>query len=165
MAEPTKAPRRTVRLSAEEAWATIEGSHTGIFTTMRRDGTPISLPVWFVVIDRNIYMTTPTGAKKVARVRSNSRAAFVVESGERWAELRAVHLTGHATVVDDDDDLIERVRAASDAKYNAFRVQREAMPKATTERYGRQAALIRFTPDDRILSWDNARMFDGPLPG
>jgi PPOX class probable F420-dependent enzyme len=160
MAEPATAPRRTVRLSAEESWATIEASHTGIFTTMRRDGTPISLPVWFVALDRNIYMTTPVGAKKVARVRNNPRAAFVVESGERWAELRAVHLTGRATVVD-DDDLAALVRTAADAKYDAFRVQREAMPEATTERYGRQAALIRFTPDDRILSWDNARMFDG----
>lgn len=163
-AEPARPPRRTVKLSAEEAWTTIEGSHTAIFTTMRRDGTPISLPVWFVVIDRIIFMTTSVSAKKVARVRNNPRAAFVVESGHRWAELRAVHLTGQASVVD-DDDLAERVRAASKAKYDAFRIRPVAMPTATRERYGRQAANIRFVPDERILSWDNARMFESPPTG
>lgn len=156
-------PRRTVKLPVEEAWAGIEGSHTAIFTTMRGDGTPISLPVWFVVIDRIIFVTTSVGAKKVGRVRNNPRAAFVVESGQRWAELRAVHLTGRATVVD-DDDLAGRVRAASKAKYDTYRIRPDAMPTPTLERYGRQAAVIRFAPDHRILSWDNSRMIESP-PG
>jgi len=32
------------RLSPEEAWAVVEASHTGIFTSLRRDGVPIALP-------------------------------------------------------------------------------------------------------------------------
>lgn len=156
--------RRSVKLSVEEAWTAIEGSHTAIFTTVRGDGTPMSLPVWFVVIDRVIFVTTSVAAKKVARVRNDGRAAFVVESGERWAELRAVHLTGRATVVD-DDGLAGRVRAASKAKYDAYRIRPDAMPTPTLERYGRQAAVIRFAPDDRILSWDNSRMFASPPDG
>jgi PPOX class probable F420-dependent enzyme len=152
--------RRGVRLSADEAWDTIEQSHTGILTTLRRDGMPISLPVWFVALDRQIYVTTPGRAKKVARIRRDPRAAFVVESGERWVDLKAVHLTGRATVVD-DRDLLERVQAKQDEKYRAFRMARREMPSATREHYGQETALIRFEPDDRIVSWDNAKLFGG----
>jgi hypothetical protein len=43
---------------------------------MRRDGTPISLPLWFVVEDRKIWLSTPPGAKKVARVRKEPKSAY-----------------------------------------------------------------------------------------
>lgn len=151
--------RPGVRLSPDEAWERIAASHTGIFTTLRRDGVPISLPVWFVALDRQIYVTTPPKSKKVARVRNDARSSFLVEAGERWAELTAVHLTGSTTIIDADDDLIERIGAASDAKYSAFRTVRSEMPTATREHYGRTSAYLRFTPDERIVSWDNARLF------
>ena len=36
-----------VRLDDDEAWAELDAAHTGILTTLRRDGWPVSLPVWF----------------------------------------------------------------------------------------------------------------------
>jgi hypothetical protein len=136
----------------------IEASHTGIVTTLRRDGVPISLPVWFVTFDQKIFVSTPAGSKKVTRVRNDARSSFLVEAGERWAELTAVHLTGTVTLVE-DEDVIERIRQASEAKYAAFRMASTAMPTATREHYGRSSAYLCFTPDERIVSWDNARLF------
>ena len=156
--EPSLA-RRGVRLTPDDAWEAIEQSHTGILTTLRKDGTPIALPVWFVVIDRRIYMTTPSGTKKVSRVRRDARASFLVESGERWAELKAVHLTGRATVVTSDDHLLARVDAAHAEKYAAFRTTSTKMPAATRQHYAQERAIVRFEPDERILSWDNSRLF------
>ena len=147
----------SVRLSPEEAWAVVEASHTGIFTSLRRDGVPIALPVWFVVLDRRIYASGPAGAKRVARIRRDPRVSFLVESGERWAELRAVHLTGRARVVT-EPEVLARVAEALDAKYRAFRTPRAAMPAATRTHYDVKLATIEITPDERILSWDNARL-------
>ncbi len=48
-----------IRLTTEEAWDVVAGSHTGILTTLRRDGMPIALPVWFVVDDHTIALMTP----------------------------------------------------------------------------------------------------------
>jgi acyl-CoA synthetase (AMP-forming)/AMP-acid ligase II len=118
----------------------------------------MSLPVWFVTFDRLVFVSTPLGSKKVARVRNDARSSFLVEAGERWAELTAVHLTGTIGLVD-DEDVIERIRSASDAKYAAFRTVASAMPSATREHYGRSTAYLCFTPDERIVSWDNARLF------
>ena len=147
----------SVRLSPDEAWAVVAQAHTGIFTSLRRDGVPIALPIWFVVLDRHIYVSGPAGAKRVARVRRDPRASFLVESGERWAELRAVHLTGRARVVT-EPELLARVAAALDAKYAPFRTQRKAMPAATRAHYEVELATIEITPDERLLSWDNARL-------
>ena len=92
---------RGIRLGVDEAWATLERAHTGVLTTLRRDGVPISLPVWFVVLDRRIYVSGPAHTKKFARVRRDPRVSFLVESGERWIDLLGVHLTGTARIVDD----------------------------------------------------------------
>ncbi|MBV8979559.1 MAG: pyridoxamine 5'-phosphate oxidase family protein, partial [Acidimicrobiia bacterium] len=99
-----------MRLSKEERWEVLAAAHIGILTTLRADGTPIALPMWFVAMDERIYVMTPAFTKKVSRVPHNPRVSFLVESGVRWADLQAVHLTGTARVVD-DADVHTRVRA------------------------------------------------------
>jgi hypothetical protein len=143
-------------LSTDESWEVLTISHTGIFTTLKADGWPISLPVWFVVLDRTICIAPPSRTKKIARVRKDPRASFLVESGERWAELRAVHLMGYVTFVEDVAEQM-RIDAALDEKYGAFRSARTSMPAATQAHYG-DRTFLRLVPQDRILSWDNRRM-------
>lgn len=147
----------SVRLGREEAWDVLARAHTGILTSLRRDGTPITLPVWFVVLDGRIYASGPATAKRHARVRRDPRVSFLVESGKRWAELCAVHVSGRARLVS-EPELGARVSAALDAKYGAFRTARSAMPDATRAHYQVERATIEITPDEHVLSWDNARL-------
>lgn len=146
----------SIRLTVDEAWEAVESAHTGILTTLRRDGMPIALPVWFVVDDRTVVMSTPAGTKKIARVRHDPRASFLVESGERWVDLRAVHLTGRVEIVE-DAPAISRIEAAVNDKYAAFRPPVAGLPSATQAYYASQV-FLRFVPEGRILSWDNARI-------
>ena len=146
----------TIRLTVDEAWETINSAHTGILTTLRRDGMPIALPVWFVVDDHNIAMMTPAGTKKIARVRHDPRASFLVESGERYTELRAVHLTGRVEVVE-DATAMSRIEAAVNDKYGAFRPPAASLPAAAQAYYAKRA-FLRFVPDGGILTWDNGRI-------
>jgi nitroimidazol reductase NimA-like FMN-containing flavoprotein (pyridoxamine 5'-phosphate oxidase superfamily) len=148
---------RSVRLSDDEAWALVEQAHTGVFTSLRRDGTPVSLPVWFVVLERHVYFSGPAHTKKLLRVHHDPRAAFLVESGERWAELMGVHLTGRARIVT-DGELLARVAAALDATYATFRTPRAEMPEVTRANYEVETATVELTPDARVLSWDNSRL-------
>jgi nitroimidazol reductase NimA-like FMN-containing flavoprotein (pyridoxamine 5'-phosphate oxidase superfamily) len=150
-----------IRLTEDEAWDVIERSHTGILTTLKADGWPVTLPVWFVVLDRTICLRTPSRTRKVARVRRDPRASFLVESGERWAELCAVHLSGTLQEVDEGDEGDEatraRIDAALDQKYAGFRTPRSAMPKGARDHYT-DWAYLRLVPADRILTWDNSRI-------
>ena len=153
----------SIRLSPDEAWEALAQAHTGIFTTLRRDGMPIALPVWFVAIDRSICLAAPSRTKKLARLRHDPRASFLIESGERWVDLLAVHLTGRCELLDLEKDrsLIERIDDALDVKYAKFRSDHTAMPQKTQEHYAART-FIRFVPDTRVLTWDNSRM---PLKG
>jgi PPOX class probable F420-dependent enzyme len=147
-----------VRMSREEASARIAAAHTGIVTTLRRDGMPISTPMWFCVVDGDVYFGTPAGSKKVARLRRDPKVAFLVEGGKRWAELWAVHLTGRAVRVD-DPATIARVTSAHADKYARFATPRSRMPEATRRHYEASPRVIfRIDADERILSWDNAKL-------
>src|SRR5260370_10621799 len=90
----------SIRLTPDEAWDVLGRAHTGILTTLRADGAPVTLPVWFVVLDQTICFRTPSRAKKVARIRRDPRASFLVESGPRSAHPRAVHSSCPADILD-----------------------------------------------------------------
>ena len=131
----------SVRLNEDEIWEFLERGHTGIFTSLRRDGFPVALPVWYVALDRYIYLSGPAHTKKFARVRNDERVSFLVESGKAWKELKAVHLNGRARVVEDPEEKA-RAQKALDAKYAAFRTRQSAMPKATTGHYVRAGSTM-----------------------
>jgi nitroimidazol reductase NimA-like FMN-containing flavoprotein (pyridoxamine 5'-phosphate oxidase superfamily) len=144
-------------MTDHEIWSFVTDAHTGIMTTLRRDGVPVSLPLWFACIDRRIYARTR--GKKLQRIRHDGRASFLVESGERWVDLKAVHFTGTAEIVDLDEALSDRFRAEIDRKYATFRTAAGEMPEATAKHYATAiGGVVRFTPDERILNWDNAKL-------
>jgi nitroimidazol reductase NimA-like FMN-containing flavoprotein (pyridoxamine 5'-phosphate oxidase superfamily) len=147
----------SIRLSKEEAWEELAAAHTGILTSLRADGSPITLPMWFVTLDERIYFSAPPRTKKIARLRRNPRCCFLVESGIYWRDLKAVLLTGSAHEVTDEDTK-RRVREALDSKYDQYRTKHSNMPEETRSVY-EQTARITFemVPDDRILTWDNAK--------
>jgi PPOX class probable F420-dependent enzyme len=146
----------SIRLSPDEAWEVIDASHTGILTTLRADGSPVTLPTWFVVLDRTICMSTPSQTKKVRRIRRDPRASFLVESGLRWAELCAVHVSGRINVVEDETTVV-RISGALDDKYASFRTAQAAMPEATKDHYASRT-FLQLVPGGRILTWDNSRI-------
>jgi nitroimidazol reductase NimA-like FMN-containing flavoprotein (pyridoxamine 5'-phosphate oxidase superfamily) len=102
-------------------------------------------------------VASPAHRKKVARVRKDPRVSFLVESGERWAELVGVHLTGRAQIVE-DPERIAQVRELLDAKYGSFRSKRSAMPEETRAQYETEVVVMEIVPDERILSFDNSRV-------
>jgi nitroimidazol reductase NimA-like FMN-containing flavoprotein (pyridoxamine 5'-phosphate oxidase superfamily) len=158
MSDAATPSRPRIRLTPEEAWEFIGQSHTGIFGTLRSDGMPIMLPIWFVVIDRKIYVRTSTDSKKAKRARRDARASFLVERGERWAELQAVHMVGQTTEVDVASDRGVEAEEKFSAKYAAFRTDNSQMSPTTRSRYAAQRVFLEFEPDERVLSWDNRRL-------
>jgi nitroimidazol reductase NimA-like FMN-containing flavoprotein (pyridoxamine 5'-phosphate oxidase superfamily) len=150
------------RLTDDEIWEFVANAHTGIMTTLRRDGMPIAMPLWFACIDRTIYVHTR--GKKLQRITRDARASFLVESGEMWAELKAVHLTGHAELVELAPKFEARIMAETARKYDAFRAAPAQMPERTAALYAAMMRWVRFTPEARILSWDNAKLTATPEP-
>ncbi len=151
-----------VRLSDEEAWAELDTAHTGILTTLRRDGWPVSTPVWFATVGRHIYVRTPAKTRKVAHVRNDPRATFLVERGEKWIELCAVMVYADVELLEPGDEY-DAASAAITAKYAGFGMEPKALgqkkvPDATKAHYAGRAAILRLTPTERLVTWDNSRL-------
>jgi hypothetical protein len=147
-------------MTEEEIWTYVNDAPTGILTTLRRDGVPIALPLWYACLDRKIYLRTR--GKKLQRIAHDSRASFLVESGVRWVDLKAVHFTGIAEIVDLDAVLTSRFGAEMERKYAAMRATGTEMAPQTAEYYATALnGVVRFTPDGRILHWDNAKIAGG----
>lgn len=144
-------------MDEDEALAFLRASHTGILTTLRRDGMPIALPIWFVVREGRVFVATPSKTKKVGRLRADARVSFLAESGERWAELKAVQLNGHARVVE-DPAILKEVAALLGTKYAAYRTARRTMPQGARKHYSSGQTVYEIIPEGRVLSWDNAKL-------
>lgn len=145
------------RMSDDEIWSFVRDGHTGIFTTLRRDGMPIAMPMWYCCLGQEIFMQTR--GRKLQRIAHDPRASFLVETGIRWGDLVAVHMTGTAHAVDPDEELSSAFAAEMDRKYRQFRADDREMSAETAEYYQRvMRGLVRFVPEGRILNWDNSKM-------
>jgi PPOX class probable F420-dependent enzyme len=146
-----------VAFDDEELWSFLASGHTGILTTLRADGWPLALPVWFVTHARRVYVRTPARTRKVVHVQRDPRVCFTLEAGLAWAELHAVVLTGRASIVPEGEerDLVFELIAA---KYGGFGIPVEEVPEATIKHYDTESAVIRIDPDGDRLSWDNRKL-------
>ena len=147
-----------IAMSDVVIWEMLTEAEKGIFVSLRRSGMPIALPVWFVVHERSIYLRTPAQSAKVARVTADDRVAFLVDDGRVWAELRGIHVSGTAEVVD-DAQMNELVGSMLDEKYAGMRTASSQRSAATNKHYA-DRRLIRISPD-QIMSWDNRLLRKG----
>jgi nitroimidazol reductase NimA-like FMN-containing flavoprotein (pyridoxamine 5'-phosphate oxidase superfamily) len=145
-----------VQLSQDEQLSFLERGHTGIITTLRRDGWPVSLPVWYVVVDGKVWLGTPPKAKKVARIRNDDRCCFLVESGEKWVDLAAVEFRARAVIVEAGPET-KAVAAELARKYDGYGPPQELLPPATKDHYAART-FIRLDPTEPAISWNNQRI-------
>jgi len=117
----------------------------------------VPVPVWFVSRGRAIYFRTPSQSAKVAHVRRDERATFLIESGKRWQDLSAVLVHGRATIVSDEAER-QAAEEALDQKYAAYRPEASKLPEASRRHYGRGSVVIRLDPTEDLITWDNHRI-------
>lgn len=80
-----------------------EGTRTGKMATVRSDGRPHVVPVWFVLDGEDLVFTTGQGSLKTTNLTRDSRAALVTDLEEPPYAYVAVE--GEVTISDDLDDL------------------------------------------------------------
>jgi uncharacterized protein len=82
-------------------------------TTFRRDGTPVSTPVWFVAENGNLLVETDGGSYKVRRIRGNDNVT--VASCNATGRVTGDVVAAHATILPADE--LPRVERLLHRKY------------------------------------------------
>jgi PPOX class probable F420-dependent enzyme len=92
--------------------APFEGKYLSL-TTFRRDGTPVSTPVWFVAENGNLLVETDGDSYKVKRIRNNDDVT--VASCNATGRVAGEVVPGHATILPAEE--LPRVERLLHRKY------------------------------------------------
>ena len=149
--------RAAITMDEAEIADFLAQARTAIVTTIGPDGVPDPVPMWFVVEDDTIWMRTYAKSQKVRNLERDPRAAILIESGERYVELRGVQFTG-AVRVDRDVERICRVFAELMVKYEGLDPALIAdVASAYRDTAVKQVALACDWRTWRIASWDHRK--------
>ena len=72
-----------------------------LLASVRADGAPLAMPMWFLHDAATLTMISEEGTKKVRHLRRDPRVCVVVESGEDPAHIRGVTVLGRAEFLAD----------------------------------------------------------------
>ena len=149
--------RELIRLSEAEIRDYLRQQKTLIIVSNGKDGYPHPMPMWFHTDDEGcLYCATFRKAQKVLNWRRDPKASLLVESGEKYAELKSLVIHATTEIIDDFD-------AVCDALVNITTKGRQVTPEqadAIRAQVGGTAAkrvLLKFKPE-RYVSWDHAKL-------
>jgi PPOX class probable F420-dependent enzyme len=110
------------RMEPEEARAFLmEGTRTGRLATVRRDGRPHVMPVWFVLDGDDLVFTTHSATVKGRNLRRDGRVAVCVDDDR--PPYAFVMVEGRATLSEDLDELRRWATAIGGRYMGADRAQ------------------------------------------
>ncbi len=117
----------------------LHGTRTGKMATVRKDGRPHVVPIWFTLDGDTIVFTTGEKAVKAANIRRDPRVCLCVD--DERAPYAYIMVEGTATMSTDLDALLDW----------ATRIGGRYMGEALAESYGKRNGvpgelLVRVTP-------------------
>lgn len=95
--------------------ADIDSAKYVSFTSYKKDGTPVSLPVWIVPFEGGYAFTTGLTTHKVNRIKRDARASLAVSNFKGVVPSSATTHEGAAVLLTGDD--AARVKALIAKKY------------------------------------------------
>jgi len=99
--------REQIRMSPDEVAAFLAEARTLQVATINPDGTPHLVAMWFAMRDADPAFWTYAKSQKIANLRRDPRISVLVESGDRYEELRGVSFVGHVELVEDRAAVLE----------------------------------------------------------
>jgi PPOX class probable F420-dependent enzyme len=121
---------------------TSPARHVGVVATVRRDGTPHLIPVWYWFDGAAVSIWTGEDRAWVHHLRREPRVAFSVQ--DQAAPFAAVIIRGTADVLPADAAIVRRItkRYLAAAEVDAY-----------LETWGHLQTMVKITPHD-IRAWD-----------
>ena len=149
--------REGIALTGAEVEDLLRAARTMVLVTIGPDGVPDPVPMWFVVdVAGTVWMRTYAASQKVLNLERDARFSALVETGDRYLELRGAQLTGTVAVLE-DVDLVCDVVAGLMVKYEGLDpIHVDAVKLAYRDRAPKQRALRLDVAT--IVSWDHGKL-------
>ncbi len=149
--------REIIKLNDEEIRDYLERQKTLIIVSNGNDGYPHPMPMWFHTDAAGcLYCTTFSKAQKVFNWQRDPKASLLVESGDEYADLKAVLIYARTEIIDDFDAVCDTLVKISTKGRSVTPEQTEAI-RAQVGGTAAKRVLLKFTPE-RYVSWDHAKL-------
>ena len=148
--------RNLIRMNDEEIRAFLEEQRILQVATIDHDGWPHLIAMWYVLIHDQVVFWTYAKSQKIVNLRRDDRLTCLVETGERYDELRGVQIKGRA-IISDDRETVQRIGEAIWERYTG------PLNDTTRQMVAAQAAkrvVISVKPVE-IVSWDHRKLGGG----
>lgn len=148
--------RDLIRMNNKEITAFLQEKHTLQLATIDHDGWPHLIAMWYVYLDEQIAYWTYAKSQKVVNLRRDAKLTCLIETGERYEELRGVQIKGRA-IISDNHDTILQIGKAIWERYSG------PLNENTYQMVEAQAAkrVAVFVEPIEIISWDHRKLAGG----
>ena len=146
--------RNQITMSPDEIEAYLDDQRTLQVASINRDGTPHLVAMWYARFDGKLAFWTYSKSQKVVNVRRDPRLTVMVESGDKYEELKGVTIYGRARIVDDLDEVF---RFGDDVYQRYWGPITDDMIREGARAMGRKRVVIVVEPD-KTVSWDHSKL-------
>jgi Pyridoxamine 5'-phosphate oxidase len=145
--------RDAIRMSDEELAAFLEEERVVSCASIGPDGWPHVMPLWYIVRDDRIWIWTYAASQKVRNLERDPRATLLVETGDRYEELRGAMFRSHAIFERD----VASVATLGLALYTRYHDEVSDAVRESVERQARKRVGIGFALSSPA-TWDHRKL-------
>ncbi len=149
--------RDLIRMNDEEIRAFLAEQRTLQVATIDHDGWPHLIAMWYVLINDQIVFWTYAKSQKAVNLRRDARLTCLVETGERYDELRGVQVKGRA-IINDDRETVQRIGEVIYERYTGGPLN-DAIRQVVAAQASKR--VIVFVEPVEIVSWDHRKLGGG----
>src|SRR5437588_4773099 len=145
--------RDLIRMSYEEIRTFLGDQRTLQIATIDHDGWPHLVAMWYVLINNQVVFWTYAKSQKAVNLQRDDRLTCLVETGERYDELRGVQIKGRA-IINDDRETVQRIGEVIWERYTG------PLNDNTRQLVSAQAPkrVVVFVEPVEIVSWDHRKL-------
>jgi PPOX class probable F420-dependent enzyme len=145
--------RDLIRMNDEEIHAFLQEQRLVQIATIDHDGWPHLIAMWYVLIDNQIAFWTYAKSQKVVNLRRDARLTCLVETGDRYDELRGVQVKGRA-IISNDREIVQRI---GEAIWERFTGPLNENTRRMVEAQAVKRVAVFVDPIE-IVSWDHKKL-------
>jgi PPOX class probable F420-dependent enzyme len=128
----------------------LQGVHLARVATVRPDGRPHVVPVWYLWLDGTFYFETGRTAVKANNLRANPQLAVTVDVSEGGLRLRHVILEGQVTLIEERS----QVQPLTERIYSRYVGIEGLQTPAVQKMLNGDIIIVQLKPA-RFVTWDN----------
>jgi PPOX class probable F420-dependent enzyme len=145
--------RSKIKMTDEEIDTFLHQRNSVALSSLNHDGTIHTIAMWYGFLDGMMAFETKAKSQKVQNLRRDPRITCMVETGDKYEELKGVELVGTAEIVEDADRLWQ-IGVSVFERYQGTYTE-EMKPFVEIMLHKRVGIAVHV---DRVVSWDHAKL-------